>query len=152
MLILLVVFSDPNHFTFIFSLSIVDTSDLLGRTTYFNKEHLCPAVLTYDPYCYCSRHISTKNNGVPSGIAPLSISMRVRPGWIALGLHLCVLVWAIPHSQNQDIEWIVYLPFRTHTTILVYARSSHYKFDSVWKLTWWSRTPHWIIVHNQRTL
>jgi len=100
----------------------------------------------------CSQHISTKNNGVPSGTAPLRISMRVGPGWMAIGLHLCVLVWAIPHSQNQDIEWIVYLPFCTHTTILVYARSSHYKFDGVWKLTRRSRTPHRIIVHNQRTL
>ena len=30
--------------------------------------------------------------------------------------------------------------------------ASHYKFDGVWKLTRWSRTPHRIIVHNQRTL
>ena len=29
-------------------------------------------------------YILTKNNGVPSGTAPLRISMCVRPGWMAL--------------------------------------------------------------------
>ena len=60
----------------------------------------------------------------------MRISMRVRPGWVSKGLYLCVLVWATHdnHSQNQGSSIS-----RTHTTILVYARTSHYKFGRVWK-------------------
>jgi hypothetical protein len=39
---------------------------------------------------------------------------------------------------------------RTHTTILVHARTLHYKFDYVWKLP--RPLLHQIIVHRQRTL
>ena len=51
------------------------------------------------------------------------------------GLHFSVLVWATRfHSQDQESSL-----FCTHTTILVHARTSHYKFDGVWKLTRRSR-------------
>ena len=59
--------------------------------TYFNKEYWCPAVLTYDPRCYCttcSRHILIKNIGIPTGIAPLRISMSAGPGWVSIGIAL----------------------------------------------------------------
>src|SRR5438067_5355232 len=39
---------------------------------------------------------------------------------------------------------------RTHTTILVYVRTSHYKFVYVWKLP--RPLLHQIIVHRQQTL
>jgi hypothetical protein len=45
----------------------------------------------YDPRCYCTtcnQHILTKNIGVPLGIAPLRISMRVGPSGEGLGIAL----------------------------------------------------------------
>ena len=54
---------------------------------------------------------------------------------------------SIIHSQTQ--EGIIYY-FRTHTTILVYVRTSHYKFVYVWKLS--RPLLHQIIVHRQQTL
>jgi len=81
----LVVFSDPNHFTFIFSLSIVDTSDRSDITTYFNKSF---GVLAFWPTNYFS--------SLTSALILVSVGLR-------RGLHLSVLVWAISHSQNQDI-------------------------------------------------
>ena len=50
--------------------------------------------------------------------------------YLPYGLHPGVLVWAIHdnHSQNQGSSIS-----RTHTTILVHARTSHCKFGRIWK-------------------
>jgi len=54
---------------------------------------------------------------------------------------------SIIHTQNQDLYKQT---IRTHTTILVHVRTSHYKFVYIWKLP--RPLLHQIIVHRQRTL
>src|SRR5437879_5673665 len=59
--------------------------------------------------------------------------------------------FSVIHSQNQDfVIFLTRISTRTHTTILVYIRTSHYKFVYVWKLP--RLLLHQIIVHRQRTL
>ena len=53
---------------------------------YFNKELWCPSSLAYQA------------TSVALPQAPILVRVGLRRG-----LHLSVLVWAISHSQNQDI-------------------------------------------------
>jgi hypothetical protein len=66
----------------------------------------------YDPRCYCTtcnQHILTKNIGVPSGIAPLRISMRVGPSGEGVGIAL-VCISMGDTWQPLSIPGIVYIP------------------------------------------
>src|SRR5687767_9944350 len=56
---------------------------------------------------------------------------------VHLPVFLLLIAWILPsHSQNQGSSIS-----RTHTTILGYASTLHYKFNCVWKLTQSLRDP-----------